>query len=117
MGQVIEVYDQGHRIREAYCSQCEAILEPDPPVLSEEVTKKYGWKYYKKWWCPSCLARTAASHPKRVPICTACNTPGERNETYDAYYCTPCDIWIEQQCGDADCPYCPARPARPSEAA
>lgn len=32
------------------------------------------------------------------------------NEKYDARYCTNCYTWMEVDCGDKDCCYCPGRP-------
>lgn len=39
---------------------------------------------------------------------------GVRSERYDAYFCQPCDRWLEEKCGDANCWFCPRRPDRPS---
>lgn len=39
----------------------------------------------------------------------------EHNEKHDAYYCSKCDIWLENQCGDDKCRYCPNRPEKPSQ--
>lgn len=32
---------------------------------------------------------------------------------YDSFYCIPCNVWLESQCGKAECPYCPGRPPTP----
>jgi hypothetical protein len=37
-----------------------------------------------------------------------------RDKKYDAYFCKECDVWIEKQCGDDACEYCPDRPDKPS---
>lgn len=38
----------------------------------------------------------------------------ERNEKHDAYFCKVCDAWLESQCTDSDCEFCPNRPEKPS---
>lgn len=37
------------------------------------------------------------------------------DETYDAYLCPECDIWLEPLCDDHECPFCTAVPLRPSQ--
>lgn len=37
------------------------------------------------------------------------------SDRYDAYYCEPCDIWLEPLCEDPQCPICTRIPLRPSE--
>lgn len=49
----------------------------------------------------------------RVPHCKD-HGRGVLSERYDAYYCQPCDGWLEEPCGDKACFFCPERPARPS---
>lgn len=39
-----------------------------------------------------------------------------RNERHDAYYCGPCDRWLESPCHDAACGFCVGRPEKPSAA-
>lgn len=34
---------------------------------------------------------------------------------FDAYFCTACDVWLEEPCGDMDCDMCPARPLKPTD--
>ena len=48
-----------------------------------------------------------------IPNCKLCSKPGIRNDKYDAYYCTNCVVWIEKQCDDVECIYCPNRPETP----
>ena len=37
-------------------------------------------------------------------------------ERLDAVCCVLCNEWIDEKCGDTDCPYCAARPDTPYEA-
>lgn len=37
------------------------------------------------------------------------------HEALDVYFCKECDIWLEKQCGDPNCHFCPQRPKKPSE--
>lgn len=46
--------------------------------------------------------------------CPACDTPRSYSHRYDAYYCQPCDTWLEDQCRDPGCEFCPDRPEKPS---
>jgi hypothetical protein len=50
-----------------------------------------------------------------VKHCFVCGEPSTHNEKYDAYYCKPCDIWLEFKCMDLGCGFCPDRPEKPSE--
>lgn len=34
-------------------------------------------------------------------------------DTYDAYYCMPCNIWLEKGCTDQKCRFCANRPDKP----
>lgn len=47
--------------------------------------------------------------------CPNCGDKKIRNEDYDAYFCSQCDIWLENTCGDPDCGYCTERPETPSQ--
>lgn len=33
--------------------------------------------------------------------------------THDAYYCVPCNKWLEPKCKDPACNFCPTRPRKP----
>ncbi len=44
-----------------------------------------------------------------------CCSSKKYNERYDAYFCSFCDVWIEEKCSDMDCEFCKDRPFRPSE--
>lgn len=37
------------------------------------------------------------------------------DDTLDAYYCEPCDIWLEPFCEDSTCKFCAHIPLRPSQ--
>ena len=45
--------------------------------------------------------------------CNSCQTTAIYNETFDAYFCAYCNIWLEKKCGDPNCDYCPKRPEKP----
>lgn len=47
--------------------------------------------------------------------CNECASELRYNEQYDAYYCTRCDTWLEDQCEDSECNFCPSRPLLPSQ--
>lgn len=36
------------------------------------------------------------------------------DETFDAFYCPDCDIWLEPLCDDPTCGFCTKIPLRPS---
>ena len=46
-------------------------------------------------------------------FCTRCSTLAIHCEKYDAYYCKPCNIWLEERCIDPLCTACSKRPIRP----
>jgi hypothetical protein len=35
------------------------------------------------------------------------------SDEYDAYLCPNCNTWLESQCSDPNCGYCPKRPSAP----
>jgi hypothetical protein len=37
------------------------------------------------------------------------------SEEYDCFYCSTCDKWLEEKCGDEECDYCWGRPPKPSD--
>ena len=43
-----------------------------------------------------------------------CQAPKNYSDEYDCYYCTPCNIWVEDKCSDADCEFCNLRPELPN---
>jgi hypothetical protein len=45
--------------------------------------------------------------------CPTCVSPTIYYEKYDAVFCPQCNQWLESQCGDPGCCYCPRRPDRP----
>lgn len=48
--------------------------------------------------------------------CETCGTERFFYERYDAICCITCDEWVDERCGDPNCPYCSVRPSTPSEA-
>jgi hypothetical protein len=47
--------------------------------------------------------------------CPKCGMIKTYSEKYDAYYCGPCNEWLEDICTDRDCLYCNNRPLIPNE--
>jgi hypothetical protein len=45
--------------------------------------------------------------------CKRCEAIAEFSETYDAYYCAKCNLWLEEKCVDPLCRLCKKRPIRP----
>ena len=45
--------------------------------------------------------------------CIHCGSGQGYNEQYDAYYCEPCNAWMEEPCTDPDCEFCATRPEKP----
>ena len=45
------------------------------------------------------------------PICENQNV--FHYDRYDAKCCLSCNVWLEKNCGDPDCPYCANRPESP----
>lgn len=45
--------------------------------------------------------------------CDRCGTPRIYDETYDAFLCPRCDLWLEGVCRDAACTHCVGRPESP----
>ncbi len=52
---------------------------------------------------------------KRYPDCftAGCTVQPIRSDRFDAYYCPTCLVWLERQCGFAECDYCGQRPEKP----
>lgn len=51
-------------------------------------------------------------------VCDVCGGPPATStpmERYDAYWCKPCDRWLEGQCANPKCEFCPGRPEKPSD--
>ena len=50
-------------------------------------------------------------------FCYKCEGQASYNERHDAYFCKPCDEWLEGACNsDCDCyDYFGGRPEKPSE--
>lgn len=42
-----------------------------------------------------------------------CKDTQQYSEEYDAYYCTECNVWLEDICNDSECTFCQKRPERP----
>jgi hypothetical protein len=45
--------------------------------------------------------------------CEKCNSRRIYYDTYDAFFCPPCNRWLEDICRDATCRFCITRPSRP----
>jgi len=45
--------------------------------------------------------------------CHSCHSTAIYQETFDAYFCAYCNLWLEKKCGDKNCDYCPNRPDKP----
>jgi hypothetical protein len=44
-----------------------------------------------------------------------CQEAKQYSEEYDCFYCSTCDKWLEEKCGDEECDYCWGRPPKPSD--
>jgi hypothetical protein len=44
-----------------------------------------------------------------------CGTKKSYSQLYDAYYCDPCNKWLEPSCGDKNCEFCANRPELPNQ--
>ena len=47
--------------------------------------------------------------------CIDCGAERQYNYEYDTYFCSTCDKWLEEICGDEECEYCWGRPPKPSD--
>ena len=63
-----------------------------------------GWKFYRVG-----TRFIEKADPRR---CRECGETKSFCYQHDAYYCKPCDIWLESSCGRCD--DCWDRPRRPS---
>lgn len=54
------------------------------------------------------------SHRYRVMYEGHTNHDVQLSNTYDAFYCVPCNVWLEGTCGDDACSFCAERPPKPS---
>ena len=45
--------------------------------------------------------------------CPKCGTEKIYSTDHDAYYCKPCNEWLEDICNDRECFFCNNRPAIP----
>lgn len=52
--------------------------------------------------------------PAKEWKCTSCQGKRSYSEPYDAYFCSVCDLWLEDACDDPRCSYCHTRPQKPS---
>lgn len=44
-----------------------------------------------------------------------CQEEAKYSEEYDAFYCAPCNAWLESTCDDPTCEFCINRPKTPNE--
>jgi hypothetical protein len=49
--------------------------------------------------------------------CPKCKRATAVSKTYDAAYCSACNLWLEGRCSDPQCQYCSKRPAKPPKTA
>lgn len=70
-----------------------------PPVKPKKLTKKE--------------KRHMKLTAEEKAISCKCGEPPLYNAEFDAYYCDPCNKWLEPKCGDQDCKFCPPRPKYP----
>lgn len=47
-------------------------------------------------------------------LCLFCRCEKSYDETFDAYYCSSCNRWLEDICSDPECDYCRYRPETPN---
>ena len=47
-------------------------------------------------------------------VCSVCGNHHHFSSRRGAYFCDPCDEWVEKKCSDDECYYCKGRPTRPS---
>jgi hypothetical protein len=50
----------------------------------------------------------------KCPVCGAQGKYSYYDDGYDAYYCEPCNKWIDEKCSDPECEWCSKRPERPN---
>ena len=48
-----------------------------------------------------------------VQRCPNCNSHRFYHDTFDAYYCAFCNLWLEGAFRDSECDYCKSRPVQP----
>jgi len=46
-------------------------------------------------------------------VCKRCETEVTYSEKFDTFYCTTCNLWLEERCVDPLCKMCAKRPIRP----
>lgn len=47
-------------------------------------------------------------------VCPDCGQKGiYQIDRYDAWCCIFCNVWLDEVCGDPDCPFCSKRPETP----
>jgi hypothetical protein len=45
--------------------------------------------------------------------CPTCGNARIYHENFDAYFCAPCNRWLESRCPDPTCANCKGRPGSP----
>lgn len=46
-------------------------------------------------------------------LCETCGNKRIYFDTFDAFFCAQCNIWLESNCSDPTCEYCRNRPNKP----
>ena len=54
-------------------------------------------------------------HTEPPFVCPCCGQESDYSRRYDAYYCSHCDLWLEEACTSPCCEFCAGRPERPSQ--
>ncbi len=79
--------------------------------MSEEFIQQAADKDYLL--IDGCILSRAYIPENDAVKCHSCHTSAIYHETFDAYFCAYCNIWLEKKCGDSECDYCPNRPDKP----
>jgi hypothetical protein len=61
----------------------------------------------------SCDGAIISGFVDREKRCPSCGQLIVYCDKYDAYLCAACNKWLESQCNDPACGYCPNRPPVP----
>ncbi len=48
--------------------------------------------------------------------CATCTTERVYYDSFDAYFCPSCNVWLEHGCSGSSCDYCRDRPTAPMTA-
>lgn len=109
--------DEGARLWTAVARAEQAIVDSTDPKITElekEIARS-GVKMatHRACWLTRLLLVTK-DEGRRHYHCAQCKGTAARNEAYDAFFCSACDIWLEGICSQQGCPSCTGRPDNPS---